>query len=35
MGASIFTIVFAVILALFFGWTSHNGRRSERDRHRK
>src|ERR1700674_1455622 len=35
MGASIFTIVFAVILAVFFGWTSHNGRRSEREQNRK
>ncbi len=35
MGAPIFTIVLALILAVFFGWTSYNGRRSERERHRE
>ena len=35
MGASIFTVAFAVILAVFFGWTSYNGRKSEREQNRK
>lgn len=32
MGASIFTLVFGLAIAAFFGWTTHNGRKADRER---
>ncbi len=35
MSSSIGVIAAAALIALFFGWTSHNGRRIEQDHRRR
>lgn len=32
MGASIFTAVLVVAIAVFFGWTARNGQKADRER---